>query len=64
MGVEETKTEKSSNLNSNETFPQNNPLIKQKTKKCYQFLLSNEELICTKTELFKGQTICDKLRQI
>lgn len=64
MGVEETKNEKSINLKNNDTFSQKNPQIKQKTKKCYQFLISDEELICTKTELFKGQTICDKLRQI
>ena len=35
---------------------------KGKSGKCFTILLSNEEKICGKTEVFRGQTICDKLR--
>ena len=33
-----------------------------KSGKCFQILISNEEKTCVKTEAFRGQTICDKLR--
>lgn len=33
-----------------------------KSGKCFTILLSNEEKTCGKTEAFRGQAICDKLR--